>query len=142
MKKTMIAFRINRLLIALGAAAALSALMTMPVNADDVKCSDFEVVPDVGVIPAGENNFNVIVDIDCVIFLGANVNGNVIEPDDTPWSIGVGPTGNVNGTIEEKGEGFVYMVVGHDQLFNGNIKEEGPWPSSALLATAKPKRAR
>ena len=121
MKRLIMTFKKDRLMMALGAAAALSALMTMPVHADDVNCSSFLG----GVIPAGDYNFNIFVDINCSVGPGATVNGNIIEPDDTPFFIIVDPEGNVNGNIEEKGDGFVWVIVGHDQVHNGDIKEDG-----------------
>jgi hypothetical protein len=100
---------------------AVIALMTMPVNAGAVKCSEFG-----GFIPAGTHNYNIIVDVTCHVEAGAIVNGNLIEPGNTDYSIYVFSSGIVNGNIKEKGPGLVFVDVGGvDQLYVGNIFEKG-----------------
>jgi hypothetical protein len=113
----------NRLTTALVAAgAALVALMMNPVNAAaPVMCSSF----DGGMVPAGNHDYNIIVDSNCSVSKNANVRGNLLELGDTPWSIFVDPEASIDGNIIERGPGFVWVIVGNGQLFSGIIREAG-----------------
>ena len=87
--------------------------ISITVNAGAVRCSEFG-----GLIPAGIHDYNIIVDEDCHVDAGAIVNGNLIEPGSTDYSIYVFSTGIVNGIIKEKGPGLVFVDVGGDQLYS------------------------
>ena len=111
-------FKSRLMLFALGVVAAL---VTLPVDAGAVKCSEFA-----GFIPDGIHDYNIVVDVDCHVTAGAIVNGNVSEPLNTDYSIYVFSQGIVNGNIEEKGPGLVFVDVGGaDQIYAGNIFEKG-----------------
>ena len=105
------------MLLALGAIAAFT---TIPVNAGAVRCSEFD-----GFITTGTHDYNIIVDEDCYIRGDAIINGNLIEPSNTNFSIYVEAPAVVNGNVKESGPGLVYLVVGNGLLFDGNILEMG-----------------
>ncbi len=107
----------------MAAGAALVALMTSPVNAAaPVMCSSFAG----GEVPAGNHDYNIIVDSDCIVSANANVTGNLLERGNTPWFIIVDPEASVDGNIIERGPGFVWVIVGNGKLFSGIIREAGP----------------
>jgi hypothetical protein len=124
-----------RRMVAVAAAGILSASVASPLSGtSDVNCSSFPG----GVVPPGDHNYNIIVDVNCTVGSGANVNGNLIEPAATPHSVTVGSGARerkINGNIVERGEGFIRVFLGgqaasggepeSDDVFNGALSEEG-----------------
>lgn len=95
---------------------------------------DFPLIPGEPQIPGdggsaylidADQYINIIVDEDCYISSGVIVYGGVYEPDATEFSIYVDPASQVYGNIEERGDGNIWMTVGHGNLFQGLITEEG-----------------
>jgi hypothetical protein len=106
-------------LVALVAALGVLAF-AHPVNANDLRCSSF------GGAIIGAVNHNIIVDTNCTVASTATVNGNLVEPDTTGWSITVQVGASIGGNIDEKGVGDVTVALGSQRQFDGGIKEEGP----------------
>src|SRR5918996_3545382 len=99
--------------------AILGALVSaQPVSANDVTCSSS------GGVIATTVNDNVIVDTNCIVGPTGTVNGNLIEPTATGFSITVQLGANIDGDIEERGVGSVRVEVGSDDRVDGSVKEE------------------